>query len=127
MVTGEKPSADPVDGVVAASNNDNVVGDQLTKEPSVLEANDGLKKPEHLPSAEEQIEAPGIPNWKELERKVVKALDVTLLPCLWVLYLFNYLDRASIAQARLSSLDGDLNLQGYQFGTVVSILSLGYV
>ncbi|EJT76832.1 hypothetical protein GGTG_06746 [Gaeumannomyces tritici R3-111a-1] len=123
MSTGEKPSAQPVDNVATG----NAAGDRVTKEPSVLEANDGLKKPEHLPSADEQIEALGIPNWKELERKVVKTLDMTLLPCLWVLYLFNYLDRASIAQARLSTLDEDLKLEGYQFGTAVSILSLGYV
>ncbi|KAI6403914.1 hypothetical protein MCOR20_007124 [Pyricularia oryzae] len=97
-------------------------------EPGLVEANDAIDgKEKHLPSAEEQIDALGIPNWRELERKVVKRLDMTLLPCLWVLYLFNYLDRASIAQARLSSLDEDLNLKGYQFGTAVSILSLGYV
>ena len=30
-------------------------------------------------------------------------------------------------QARLSSLDDDLNLEGYQYGTAVSILSLGCV
>lgn len=52
---------------------------------------------------------------------------MTLMPCLWTLYFFNYMDRASIGQARLSTLDEDLNLQGYQFGTAVSILSVGYV
>lgn len=56
-----------------------------------------LKSEELLPTPEDQIEALGIPNWKELEKKVVKRLDMTLMPCLWVLYLFNYLDRASIA------------------------------
>ncbi|KAI6291270.1 hypothetical protein MCOR34_010239 [Pyricularia oryzae] len=67
-------------------------------EPGLVEANDAIDgKEKHLPSAEEQIDALGIPNWRELERKVVKRLDMTLLPCLWVLYLFNYLDRASIA------------------------------
>ncbi|OAL07764.1 MFS general substrate transporter [Phaeosphaeriaceae sp. SRC1lsM3a] len=81
----------------------------------------------YLPSPEETIEALGIPEWRTLEKQVVKRLDMTLMPCLWVLYLFNYLDRASIAQARLSSLDEDLNLENYQFGTAVSILSVGYV
>ncbi|PSN73539.1 MFS general substrate transporter [Corynespora cassiicola Philippines] len=84
-------------------------------------------KGEILPRPEETIEALGIPNWRDLEKQVVKRLDMTLMPCLWALYLFNYLDRASIAQARLSTLDEDLNLEGYQFGTAVSILSVGYV
>lgn len=51
----------------------------------------------HLPRPEEVIEALGIPNWRELEKKAVRRLDMTLMPALWVLYLFNYLDRASIA------------------------------
>lgn len=61
-------------------------------------ADDSVLKPTDLPAdPEEQIEALGIPNWRELEKKVVRRLDMTLMPCLWILYLFNYLDRASIA------------------------------
>lgn len=58
---------------------------------------DELKTHDHLPHADQIIEDLGIPNWRELEKKVVRRLDMTLMPCLWVLYLFNYLDRASIA------------------------------
>lgn len=60
-------------------------------DPEVLKAGDAPANPE------EKIEALGIPNWRELEKQVVRRLDMTLMPCLWVLYLFNYLDRASIA------------------------------
>ncbi|KAH7178969.1 major facilitator superfamily domain-containing protein [Fusarium flagelliforme] len=69
----------------------------------------------------------GIPDWKFLEKKLVRRLDMTLLPTLWLLYVFNYLDRASLGQARLSTLDEDLRLEGSQFGSAVSILSAGYV
>jgi hypothetical protein len=79
-----------------------------------------------LPSPEEQIEALGIPNWRELEKKIVRRLDMTLMPCVWCLYFFNYLDRASIGQARLSTFEEDLNLSGSNFSSAVSILSLGY-
>lgn len=62
-------------------------------------AEQGLEvlKGEDLPSREAPLEALGIPNWRELEKKIVHRLDMTLMPCLIVLYLFNYLDRASIA------------------------------
>ncbi|KAI7552030.1 MFS general substrate transporter [Hortaea werneckii] len=86
-----------------------------------------LKDHEHLPAPDQIIEDLGIPNWRELEKKVVRRLDMTLMPCLWVLYLFNYLDRASIAQARVSTLDQDLGLEDYQYSTAVTILSVGYV
>ncbi|EKJ72786.1 hypothetical protein NXS19_012892 [Fusarium pseudograminearum] len=86
-----------------------------------------MKEEGRLPSPEEQIEALGIPNWRELEKKIVRRLDMTLMPCVWCLYFFNYLDRASIGHARLSSFDADLGLVGSNFSSAVSILSLGYV
>lgn len=42
------------------------------------------KAAELLPSAEEQIEALGIADWRHLEKKIVRRLDLTLMPCLWV-------------------------------------------
>jgi MFS family permease len=80
-----------------------------------------------LPSRLAPIEALGIENWQALEKKLVRRLDLTLMPCLWLLYIINYLDRASIAQSRISSLDADLGLEGSQFSTAVSILFVGYV
>lgn len=73
------------------------VGQVTEKEPVNLEeANEDLKQGERLPSPEEVIDALGIPNWRDLEKKIVRRLDFTLMPCLWVLYFFNYMDRASI-------------------------------
>lgn len=86
-----------------------------------------LKQPPPLPKAEDQLDALGIPNWRQLEKQVVRRLDFTLMPCLWCLYLFNYLDRASIGQARISTLQEDINLSDSQFSTAVSILSYGLV
>jgi len=34
---------------------------------------------------------------RRLEKKLVRKLDMTLMPVVWVLYLFNYLDRNNIA------------------------------
>jgi len=42
------------------------------------------KEAEFLPSPEEQIEALGIAYWRHLEKKIVRRLDLTLMPCLWV-------------------------------------------
>lgn len=61
------------------------------------------------------------------EKRLVRKLDMTLLPMVWVLYMFNYLDRNNIAQARLNNFDKDLKLVGDQFNTAVSILNVGSV
>lgn len=39
----------------------------------------------------------GIPDWEAKQKRVVRVLDMTLLPQLWILYMFNYLNRTNIA------------------------------
>lgn len=61
------------------------------------------------------------------EKRLVRKLDCTLMPTIWVLYLFNYLDRNNIAQAKLDHFERDLGLKGTDFNTAVSILNVGYM
>jgi hypothetical protein len=68
-----------------------------------------------------------LPDWQRTEKQLVKRLDLTLMPTLWLLYLNNYLDRTNIAQARLNTLDEDLNLTGADYSTAVSVLTVGYM
>jgi hypothetical protein len=42
--------------------------------------------------------------YRAVEKKLVRKLDLTLVPMLWVLYLFNYLDRNNIASVATCSL-----------------------
>ena len=37
------------------------------------------------------------PEWKRSEKRLVRKLDLTLMPMVWILYMFNYLDRNNIA------------------------------
>ncbi|KAH7024552.1 putative allantoate permease [Microdochium trichocladiopsis] len=50
-----------------------------------------------------------------------------LMPLVVLIYLFNYLDRNSITQARLYNLQQDLNVQGATYQTAISIFSAGYI
>ena len=56
------------------------------------------------------------------EIKLVRKLDMWIMPTLWVMYWLNYLDRNAIALARLNDLEEDLNLSSTQYQTCVSIL-----
>ncbi|KAK2017379.1 MFS general substrate transporter [Colletotrichum eremochloae] len=67
------------------------------------------------------------PEWRTKERRLVRRLDVTFMPLLWILYFHNYLDRNNIAQARLSSFEEDLGLQGTDFNSAITILTAGYM
>ena len=37
------------------------------------------------------------PEYRKKEKKLVRKLDMTLMPMVWILYMFNYLDRNNIA------------------------------
>ena len=37
------------------------------------------------------------PEWQAAQKRLVRKLDMTLIPMVWVLYMFNYLDRNNIA------------------------------
>ena len=43
------------------------------------------------------------------------------------MYFLNYVDRNTIAQARINHLEKDLGMSGTDFNTAVSILFVGYV
>lgn len=66
-------------------------------------------------------------HWHAVSKRIVRKLDMTLMPIIWLLYLFNYLDRNSIATAKLNGLEEHLNLTGTQYSTAVSILNAGYM
>lgn len=54
-------------------------------------------------AASTKLEAPTLddprddPDWQNVSKRLVRKLDMTLLPMVWVLYMFNYLDRNNIA------------------------------
>lgn len=49
------------------------------------------------------VAALGITDWEEKEKKIVRILDMTLLPQLWILYMFNYLVSTNVSK----TLEGD--------------------
>lgn len=61
------------------------------------------------------------------EKKLVRKLDMWIVPPVMLLYLFSFLDRVNIGNARLYGLEEDLGMAGNQFQTAVSILFVTYI
>lgn len=58
------------------------------------------------------------------EAKVLRKMDVRLIPMLSLLYLLAFLDRGNIGNAKIEGLLGDLNLTGQEFNwTCMSLFS----
>ncbi|KFZ01962.1 hypothetical protein V500_00517 [Pseudogymnoascus sp. VKM F-4518 (FW-2643)] len=62
-----------------------------------------------------------------IEIALVKKLDMRIMPALWSMYFLNYLDRSSIASARLNGLEKDMGLEGNQYNVCISVLFVGYL
>jgi len=69
----------------------------------------------------------GLPDWRATEKQLVRRLDMSLMPTIWLLYFNNYLDRTNIAQARLAPtpIDESLGLSGEDYNIAVSVLTAG--
>jgi len=66
--------------------------------------------------------------WRAFQtKKLLRKVDIRLLPCLILMYLLNFLDRSNLAQARLGTLEADLGMTGTDFNLATSILFVGYL
>ena len=85
--------------------------DRPSSEPSIpekhdvghIEANDGAEE------AEDPMEA----------KRVLRKIDLRLIPLLMLLYTLTFLDRVNIGNARLWNLERDLGMSGYDYNIVV--------
>ncbi|KAA8643409.1 hypothetical protein EYZ11_010114 [Aspergillus tanneri] len=63
---------------------------------------------------------------EQKEKHLVWKMDMYILPFVVLLYLFSFLDRVNIGNARLYGLEEDLGLVGDQYQVAVSILFVTY-
>ena len=61
------------------------------------------------------------------ERRLLRKLDLRVLPVLWVLYLVNFIDRANIGNAKIQGMEKELKLTGQRFNIAVWVFNLGYL
>ncbi|KAF2262153.1 putative MFS transporter [Lojkania enalia] len=63
----------------------------------------------------------------EAEAKVRLKIDLYVIPTVALLYLFCFLDRANIGNARLAGLEDDLGLVNYDYNAVLSAFYISYI
>ncbi|KFA81386.1 hypothetical protein S40288_08383, partial [Stachybotrys chartarum IBT 40288] len=64
---------------------------------------------------------------EEAERRLLRKLDLWIVPPVMLLYLLSFLDRVNIGNARLYGLEEDLGLEGDQYQLAVSVLFITYI
>jgi hypothetical protein len=61
------------------------------------------------------------------EKRLLRILDLRLLPAVSILYLLSFLDRSNVANARIEGLIDDLHMTGNEYLTGLTLYFLGYV
>ncbi|PWN51714.1 MFS general substrate transporter [Violaceomyces palustris] len=61
------------------------------------------------------------------EGKLRRKIDRMILPAVSLLYLFTFIDRANIGNARIAGLEKDLHLRGYDYNILLSSFYISYV
>lgn len=54
-------------------------------------------------------------------------IDLYIIPTVALLYLFCFIDRANIGNARLAGFEKDLKLTGYDYNKVLSVFYISYI
>lgn len=64
----------------------------IKAQDELIDEKTGLDQPGDEPQAYIEDESTRV-----MEKRIVRKLDMTLMPAVWVLYFFNYMDRNNIA------------------------------
>jgi len=61
------------------------------------------------------------------EKKLVRKIDLFLMPMLWIMYILNYVDRTNIGNAKIAGMATDLELDDDRYAWVLSVFFFGYL
>ncbi|KAK3116516.1 hypothetical protein LTR53_003060 [Teratosphaeriaceae sp. CCFEE 6253] len=61
------------------------------------------------------------------ERKLRLKIDLMIVPTVSLLYLFCFIDRANIGNAKIAGFDKELGLKGYDYNVVLSTFYVSYI
>ena len=62
-----------------------------------------------------------------IEKALNRKFDVRILPCLFFLYFFSFMDRASIGNASIAGLNVDLKLHGQSYSIALALFFICYM
>jgi sugar phosphate permease len=61
------------------------------------------------------------------EKKLLRKMDLRIVPTIWVLYTLSYLNRANIGNAKTGGLEAEFNMTSTQYSIVLLVFFISYV
>ncbi|KAI8665100.1 MFS domain-containing protein [Fusarium sp. Ph1] len=104
----------------------NEISDNWSEKPGDIMQLEDQKMPRHSHlSPEDQAWLDSFPD--DRKKAVVRKIDVRLVPLLAILYLFSFIDRANIGNAKIEGLEDDLKITPSQYNIALSVFFVPYV
>ncbi|KAF3913405.1 hypothetical protein ABW20_dc0108739 [Dactylellina cionopaga] len=63
----------------------------------------------------------------EEEKRLVRKIDLIILPTMWLMYLLSYMDRTNIGNAKIAGMQDDLKLTSGEYSVALVVFFIGYV
>ncbi|KAJ7693323.1 major facilitator superfamily domain-containing protein [Mycena rosella] len=76
---------------------------------------------EHSPTKESDVEITEV-----ARKKILRKLDIHLLPFVSLLYLLSFLDRANVGNAKVAGMAKDADLTGFRYNTIAAVFFIPY-
>lgn len=64
---------------------------------------------------------------EEEEKKLVRKIDLYLMPTIWLMYLLSYMDRTNIGNAKIAGMGHDLKLTSNEYSVALVVFFVTYV
>ncbi|KAL1865801.1 hypothetical protein VTK73DRAFT_5048 [Phialemonium thermophilum] len=61
------------------------------------------------------------------ERKLRLKIDLAIVPMVSVMYLFCFIDRANLGNAKIAGMDKELRMKGYDYNVVITFFYISYI
>ncbi|ORY54845.1 major facilitator superfamily domain-containing protein [Pseudomassariella vexata] len=74
----------------------------------------------------QRVESTYVPDTEE-ERKLVRKIDLFLLPTIWLMYLLSYMDRTNVGNAKVAGMEVDLEVDSDRYSISLVVFFIGYV
>ncbi|KAL2865433.1 major facilitator superfamily domain-containing protein [Aspergillus lucknowensis] len=86
-----------------------------------------LSHHETVDDSDPKADEPQPPFDQTLEKKVLRKCDLHVVPILTALFLFAFLDRINIGNARLLGLEDELGMEGHQYNIALFVFFIPYI
>lgn len=63
----------------------------------------------------------------KIERRIIRKVDLYLMPPLWFLFLVSFVDRFNIGNAKIQGMEKSLELKGNEYNIAYMVFTLAYI